>query len=396
MLPVTPPTDQRAGVRPISFVLDNGGLIGKPVTLQVRPEDLTRTESQRVSVNQTMGRDTVGWADHWGEALPTCTIAGHTGWRTASGSGMDGAQAFHALNKLVSHDYPGARQAAIDTGLDPMAVKLLFIDLLDDFVWSVTPTTFNLRRNKSRPLLFQYNIVMQAISTDAENPLVVVPQTGTVAGGANALTGAIGKITAIAANIKGMIARASAYINGLIGTVASAIHGFVNAAKAVFGAVMGVVNSVQSLATSAAAGLIGIARDIASVGVAAFQTLSAIKSLPSFIKAEFQQVASAFNEVKCILKNALRPRDFYEDYDGLYGASNCSSTTGGRGASPLAGTNPFMLLQPAPGMSITSAALGSVQSLGRMDPVLAPKSVVEIGRELSTINSGLSVAGLSA
>ena len=154
----TPPTSQRSGLRPISFVLDNGGSIGSPVILKVRPEDLTRNEPARATVNQTLGREVSGWVDHFGEGLPSVSISGHTGWRDVAGSGVDGARAFDQLNQLVAHDFPAAKQAAIDRGSDPADVKLLFVDMLDDFAWSVVPTTFTLRRNKSSPLLYRYNI----------------------------------------------------------------------------------------------------------------------------------------------------------------------------------------------------------------------------------------------
>ena len=109
------PTDQRAGVRPISFLLDAGGSLSDPVMLKVRPEDLTRTEPSRITVHQTLGRDRSGWADNFGAGLPTVTIAGHTGWRD-TGTGEDGVKAFERLNTLVMQSYHAARQAAISVG----------------------------------------------------------------------------------------------------------------------------------------------------------------------------------------------------------------------------------------------------------------------------------------
>jgi hypothetical protein len=159
-------------------VLQNGLGFGSPVTLKVRPEDLTRTEPSRVSVHQTLGRVVNGWADNFGEGLPSVTIAGTTGWRTSAASGEDGAQAFETLNRLVVHEYHEAKQAAIDSGMDPATVKLLFVDMLDGFTWNVAPMNFVLRRSKSRPLLFQYNIVLQAISTDIDNPLRILRKPG--------------------------------------------------------------------------------------------------------------------------------------------------------------------------------------------------------------------------
>ena len=85
------PTDQRAGVRPIVFVLDDRQSL-EAVTLPIRPEDLSRMESSRSTVHQTLGQDTAGWVDSFGAALPTCTISGNSWWRYAAGIERDGFQ----------------------------------------------------------------------------------------------------------------------------------------------------------------------------------------------------------------------------------------------------------------------------------------------------------------
>ena len=381
-----PPTDQRAGVRPIAFVMDNGGVIGKPVTLVVRPEDLTRNEPSRVTVHQTLGREVSGWADNFGEGLPSVTIAGHTGW--GSGGRPDGVDTFAELNNLVAHQYHAAKQSAIDMGADPGMVKLLFVDMLDNFTWSVSPTQFVLRRSKSRPLLFQYNISLQAVSTAIDNPLVLAPVGGSVSAGLGALGSIIKTITGFIGKIKGMVSSALGFIKGIADTV----HSFVSMANSVFSTVMGVISTVKDGISAVVNSVIGIARDIASVGTNIFRTFSAIRNIPSFLKAELGRVASAFNEVKCIFANSLKPAKIYEDYDGLYGASNCSSTTGGRFSSVYAGRNPFDAMssaQSAP-VSMTSAARSSAGVLARTDPVLTPIPPAEMNRHLIAVVNGVS------
>lgn len=386
------PTDQRAGVRPIAFVLQNGLGFGSPVTLKVRPEDLTRTEPSRVSVHQTLGRVVNGWADNFGEGLPSVTIAGTTGWRTSAASGEDGAQAFETLNRLVVHEYHEAKQAAIDSGMDPATVKLLFVDMLDGFTWNVAPMNFVLRRSKSRPLLFQYNMVLQAISTDIDNPLRILPFAGNIPAGVEALGGVIGRIAAFADKIKGWVAQAVALKDKLLAPIAATVQRFVKMSNQIFTIVRDTVMTVKNGISSAANSLIGIAADVAQVGVNIFRTVSAIASIPGHLKAALGRVAGAFNEVVCIFANSLRPRKTYEDYTGLYGASNCSSTTGGRGPSAYANMNAFSLMQMERGpVGVSSEAYASIATVNRSDPVLVPLALPELGRHVDIINNGMIV-----
>lgn len=392
----TPPTDQRAGVRPISFVLNSAGVLSAPVTLKVRPTDLTRTEPSRIAVHQTLGRDLQGWSDNFGQGLPSVVIAGHTGWRAGGASGLDGAQAFEQLNQLIVKDYADAKQMAIDIGIDPATVKLLFIDMLDGFCWNVAPGPFVLRRNKSQPLLFQYNISLQAIATDIDNPLMLVPFLGDIPGGLASLGGVIGTLASVAGKIKGWVATALAFKDKILGPIAATVSRFVNMAHTVFAIVESTVSTIKYGIASTANTLINIASDIASVGVGIFRMISSIASLPGYLRAAISNVAGAFNEAFCIMKNSLRPRKTYDDYDGLYGASNCSSTTGGRGISPYRNTNAFSLMLPDRGpIGISSAAMSSMSTLNRGDPVLAPISFQEMGRHVDTINDGVIIGTAS-
>lgn len=390
------PSDQRAGTRPISFLLDNAGSVSSPVTLAIRPEDLTRTEPTRVSVNQTLGRDIVGWADFFGEGMPSVTIAGTTGWRSHGFSGPDGMGAFEQLNQLVQHDFAKAKQDAIDGGRDPAGVKLLFVDTLDNFAWSVTPTQFVLRRSKSRPLLYQYNISLQAISTSVDLQSPMGPFFGSLTGGLGALANAIGAIEGFIGQVVGFINQAVSFVKGVVDTVAGVVRTFVGLANRLFNAVRSIVSAVTNGVSSIVNSVVGIAKDIASVGTNMFRTFSAIKNLPSALKAQLGRVSSAFNEVACIFSNALRPKKVYDDYEGLYGASNCSSTTGGRPPSNYTNGNPFAVMQPTDGpIRMTSDAIQSIEAVKRSDPVLAPMPIPELERHTNNINNGVALVDLT-
>lgn len=391
MMNSAPPSDQRAGVKPISFLLQNGSEFGAPVALRIRPTDLNRTEPSRVNVTQTLGREVSGWADNFGEGLPSVVIAGHTGWRAGGSSGMDGAQSFEQLNKLITKDYHAAKQKAIDNGADPSTVKLLFIDMLDDFVWSVAPTSFVLRRSRTQPLLFQYNIALQAIATDIDNPLLIVPDSSSLPAGLKALGSVIDKLEAMAGKINGWILSAIAFKDKLLAPLAAAVKSFYDMSLRVFNAVNSVVSSVKNFISSTANSLINIAKDIAGVGVNIMRTISAIASLPGHLKSALMNVAGAFNEMACILKNSLKPRKVFEDYDGIYGSSNCSSTSGGRQSSSYTNMNAFSLMQDKRPVTVSTAAQNSISDLNRSDPVLRPIALEDMGGKLDSVSSGINL-----
>lgn len=385
-----PPTDQRAGVRPIAFVLQNGGSFGSPVTLKIRPEDLTRTEPSRVSVHQTLGRSMSGWVDNFGEGLPSLSISGHTGWRQSGTSGMDGVAAFEQLNNLISHEYHKAKQAAIDSGADQSLVKLLFVDMLDNFTWNVVPTSFVLRRSKSRPLLMQYNISLQAVATDIDNPLVILPIGANLPAGLKALNKVVAFLKSVNDKIKGWVSKATSFVHGFVDPIAAKVKQFHDLSTQIFDEVHTAVSTIRNGGIDIANSLIGVAGDIAGVGVNLFRSISAIANLPSQLKSDLSRVASAYNEVVCIFKNSLKPAKEYADYTGLYGASNCSSTTGGRPGSPYSNMNAFNLIQPvSSGVRLSTSASASVSSINNSDPVLAPMPIQDYGRHLPIITGGL-------
>lgn len=388
------PTDQRAGVRPIAFLLQKPGGFGTPVTLKIRPEDLTRNEPSRVNVTQTLGRGVQGWVDNFGEGLPSVTISGNTGWRSSAGSGEDGAEAFETLNNLVQHEYHKAKQAAIDAGMDPASVKLLFIDMLDNFTWSVTPTMFVLRRSRSRPLLFQYNIALQAVATDIDNPLMVLPFTGSIPSGLTALDSVIKRIEGFADEVNDWISTAVSYKDQALAPIGATVKEFTNLSARVFSAVNSVIANGTNAISSTANTLIGFASDIAKVGANINRTISSISGVPDSIKSSISKLGGAYSEAYCIFKNSLRPRKTYYDYSDLFGASNCSSTTGGRPAGIYINSNAFDVIQPQrPPLMLTSGAQSSITTLGNADPVLAPIDLREMDRNLKAINKGVTING---
>lgn len=380
------PTDQRAGVCPIFFMLDNGGQLEDPVFLNIRPEDLTRTEPSRSTLHQTLGRDQGGWVDQFGKGLPSVTIAGHTGWRYSNMSGMDGAEAFDALNDLVAHRYHEAKQTAVNQGLDPGEVNLIFGDLLHGTVWSVVPTTFVLRRSRSRSLLRQYNISLQAKSTSVGNTAVTMPNLGNPANGMIALDSAILTIASLMPDI-------IADLGAIIGEFTQPVIDFMEAAINILAEAQQRLLATKRALAGALSPLYHLADDMATVGVYVFRTLAAAEGVGDVIKASLIRAAAGLQEIRCIFANSLSLRQTYEVYADVYGASNCSSTTGGAPISPLAGQNVLAMTAPTPSpVEVSSAASASISRMKAADPILAPMSAAEMARHLSTIAGGVALA----
>lgn len=390
------PTDQRAGTRPISFVLRDVDHFPNPVILSIRPEELTRQQPTRASVHQTLGRNTEGWVDNFGLGLPSVTIRGHTGWRTSAGSGLDGAAAFEALNKLVMVDYHDAKQRAIDRGVDPGLVSLMFVDMLDSFTWSVVPMQFTLQRSKSRPLLFQYNIVMQAINTNVGFiPTWTQPNYGNPANAIARLDKSITTLNVAFPSLAALV-RASLIGSGQSRTVAGEFGSAYSAYTAKVAGVLAVV-STAAKSTPTVSGqllddLVGTAASVVRAGQNVTRAVNAAAGSPASTQAALTEVASAMHEASCILAGALRPKRHYEEYSGLLGASNCSSTIGGHPESIYAGTNVFSLLaDDAPILAVSGTSLGSVAALKGLDSVLAPMTFPEMTRNLVVAAQGIPV-----
>lgn len=388
---IATPTDQRSGSKPISFVLQNMGGFSDPVTLKIRPEDLTVNEPSRVAVHQTLGRNITGWVDNFGQGLPSVTIAGHTGWRASPSTGQDGVAAFEALNKMVMTDYHEQKQRAIDAGIDQSQVKLLFIDTLDNITWNVVPNVFVLRRSKSSPLLIRYQITLQAVSVDIDNPFQILPFIPDIPKGLTALNGVIGTLRSFSSKLQGLIAIAVGARDSIVQPIARDIAALHVSSTQIFSEVYGITSQVTGFVSGTANQAIGIAKDLAGVGVNIYRTMAAIEGIPREVKADIMRVGAAYNEVLCIFNNSLKQTKTYEDYTDLYGASNCSSTTGGRQPSIYAGDNVFELIRPPQSpYGLSSEAVTSVTAIKSSDPVLAPLSTAELARHAAVINSGIS------
>lgn len=370
---MTVPSTQKS--RPIGFALDDSSApdaFYKIQNLVIRPEDLTRIDTSRNAVNQTLGG---AFADVWGAGLPTISIAGHTGWR--GDANRDGMQIFSDLRDLVMTQYLLRREAAAATGRNPGEVKLIFVDVLDDFAFQVVPTAFVLRRSKSRPLLCQYQISMQVVSDDLDDDKFrFIGEVGAPDAGIESMADSLSQMDRAMKDLGWIGKNFPSFSVALIGAVAKTQQ-ILNEVMKVKGAIDSAMRPLFRVADLATQAVRNIARAAATV-----------VGLPMAVKAQLQQLANAFHNCYCILRNVFKVRDALPDYSALYGASTCSSTSGGAPLSPLRNVNAFELMAPAQSVPyVTSNGLTALMSAAKSDPVLRPMSVADATYYMEQFNA---------
>lgn len=375
------PTSQKAGERPISFLLSGGNSGDISVSLVIRPEDLTRVEPSRMSVEQTLGG---AWVDDFGPGLSTINISGHTGW--GSGSRPDGQQAFFKLRDTVFTQWHARRAQAVADATGPDNIRLIFVDALDQISVRVAPGPFVLKRNRQRPLLMMYQFNMTVLGDDVAPP-TTEPSTAPAqpySAGLDSLADSLRRTEAFAAEAQGFIQA------NLIGPVTDLL----NVANAAMSKVQGVLATADSVIVGQASQLVSFARDISLTARNAFYTYNAIIGQADIAAMAVSNVASAFDDAFCVLSNVFQVAHLFPDYSDVYGASNCSSTSGGDPLSPLRTQNAFAAIVPPPTapVSVSPAAQSAMSRLMNTDAVLAPMTVPLLGGAMHDVGNGVIVA----
>lgn len=381
------PRSQKADVRAISFRLEDGAGGDSTVGLVIRPEDLGFNENALQAPVQTLGG---AFLDDFGAGLSTLQLSGHTGW--GSGVRPDGFQTFQDLHATIWNGWHAARKAAVEAGRSPTDVRLTFVDDLDEICVSIAPGAFQLKRNRSRPLLSMYNITATVLGRGITPPLVDPLNMG-AGGSINAVKAGL---TSLQSTINTLNSAAANIHNFIDATLAAPLGALVGQASSAMSQVMGLVGAARGVVTSATTPFIGIAADFSLLGRNVFNTYNAIANLPDFLANQVSEVASAFNNAYCVLKNAFRKVQEYPDYTGIYGASNCSSTVGGSPVSSLLGSNPWEVILPDDPLvaAVTPTGRANIDLLKATDPVLAPMDSSELGSRVQSVLTGVTFAWL--
>ena len=381
---------QKADQRPISFVLHNMAF-GEPpveVKLVIRPEDLTRTDTSRLTTTQTLGG---AWADNFGPGIPVVQLGGTTGWGAAGRP--DGLEEFQRLHSTIFVEWHKQRAEVLKAGLDPDLVKLIFLDKLDQFEWVVAPQNFVLKRNKQRPLLSQYQINLTWLSYDVAESMDALDSllnadslSDLELDGLDSMMASVKKIEMFAKDLSGKIGEVLGPIKDAFNRIVTLTAKVLNVVNRVIAAGMGVVSTITN-------GLLGLATSLTRAAANITGIVQGIISVPNRIKAQFQRVFLAFENAFCVLRNIFRRRKFLPNYDSLYGASLCSSTAGGRPISRYDTENPWPVLYPVKtsAVSVSGSASNALSRLSTADPVLAPPTVAMLGADMQSVNNGVTV-----
>ncbi|HWY24436.1 MAG TPA: hypothetical protein VNX47_05920 [Nevskia sp.] len=339
----TPPSSQAAGDCPIGFALMNNGQLvpNSFFNLIIRPEELNRTEPSRTNVRQTLGTPFV---DEFGLGIARTSIQGHTGWRGSQA--LDGAALFVALHKNIYLQWHALRQQAKARGQDPDTVEAIFVDVLNGFSEVVAFEQFDLRRTRSRPLLFLYTIRMVSLrdasvviplnpqftlAVDDPQPIPPLPPDSAF----NVLAALSSARTTIATDLRGLITPAQ----GVVCDMAFAAGGMLDLVTS--GSSLG-IDAFNSITGPAIAASMAVEQASANLTEALVGGGDFTEQQKRLLRALY----SNFQDACCTLANNFAPviPAQYQDFTALFGASNCSSTTGGSPQSVYATSNPFLAL----------------------------------------------------
>jgi hypothetical protein len=376
------PPSQKVGDCPISFTIETDWTSPTVLPLNIRPEELTRTEISRTSVQQTLGG---AFADCFGTGLTQINISGNTGWRGFNG--VDGGTFFQELRRASFTLWHKMRADASAGGLDPNGIRMVFTDVLNQTIDVVIPQTFTLRRSRSRPLVCMYQISMIAIGDP--------PPSSSSSSSGGFLSGLIQSLglQSVVAAIGQIVSAVKAAVNFVESDIIGPITSFMQMAVSVFNTAVAIAETPAALVSL----VTGVAQSIAQCGFNMFTTLGAVTSNSANVTGSLMQVQAAFSDVACAFASAIAQQQTYPVYTGLYGASNCSSTV--PGSSPqsqytLNGTNPFydvMGTNTPPPIQVSLAAQDAINTILNTDPVLSPLTPAQLATLATTITNGISV-----
>lgn len=375
--------------RPIAFVLHDQATGASPVKvdLVIRPEDLQRTDVSRATVAQTLGG---AWVDAWGDGISTITISGTTGW--GQGGQPNGLEAFFELHKNVYEEWHRLRGQAIVRGVDPDDVKLIFIDDLDEFSWVVIPNQFILRRNKSRPLLAQYQITMTRVDDGefdrslAESDMAMLLGDGLSAGSvAEKITGSLSNIRDQWGKVSdqiGMHVAAALPQGSSLGAsgVTEVLDGLVSRTNGV------IAEAVKSIPQNGnGSTMFPTAMNLARAATNVMNTINVVSSLPSPLSS---QVTSIARDYRNIFANG---RGWNLVLRSLASASKTAlSGSPDKVASAMINRLKSNALSALTSPITNDFAGSALSRLLAMDPATALPSVNSVIADVSTLVNGIS------
>jgi hypothetical protein len=199
------------------------------------------------------------------------------------------------------------------------------------------------------------------------------------------------------ASLDGVLGNAEAWAQAgarIFGAVTSSIQRFGGMVAFLLREVATVAQQSRGVFSGAAAGLYTAALAITSAGRAAFAALAAEEGLSTEERYNFTRIASDLGDAECTIANGFNTGRYFASFDDLFGASNCSSTGGGRSWSTFAEqqTSPFAaMFPPAPSrIAITQSAAAAITSL-QGDPLLLAGNPERVASLMDEATSGITI-----
>ena len=371
---------------PISFVaLSGSAWTGARHDLVIRPQELAYSQPFRTTVHQTLGG---AYVDAFGRGVGMVTMSGVTGWR--GGPDEDGAAKFDALNDTILA-WTRAREARVSAGLSPDLEELGLIDTLNGRELSLAPLDWQLQRTNRDPLLRRFSGRFAVVRDLSDPPVADLDSIlSAIASPLGRVGAALGSLDAAVAG-QGRLAKALSGTKSVLGPLASAGAGFLEKSRGLLVTVREGVDAVTGAVDDTLRPVFDLTRDIQAAGRNIFQAVNAVASIPNHVIYQITAIAGNLQGAYCDMVNGFDRLQTAFDLDPLFGASNCSSTGGGRPISTWGERNPFEALAPnytaAP---VTADARMVIQGAKALDPVASPLTVAQAADRLERITAGVS------
>jgi len=273
----------------------------------INPEDFSVNYQHRIQVIQTLGDPFI---DEFGVGVPTLNMRGTTGWRTRPNiQNIDGHEAFKKLRRDFINKYFDLRLDRHNSNQDPDDIMLVVINSVDDLAYQIVPVDFKLLRNKSRPLLYQYDLTFKVVADLSDLSRAQVPTSANTIKSENWLD-------ALETRVSSLVEKVTAFAS----PVCQAVGAFLENTVSILVAAKTGVGAVASLIS----GVIGA---IESVLDAVQDTEAFIDDL--FLEAivELNNLTSIIGEFNCYLSSASSDY-FIPDFSGVQGITDCAATHG--------------------------------------------------------------------
>ncbi|HVB37360.1 MAG TPA: hypothetical protein VND92_02445, partial [Vicinamibacterales bacterium] len=251
------------------------------------------------------------------------------------------------------------------------------------------PRSFALRRSRASPLLMRYQIALIVLD-DAAGPDNVLDAI------INALSDPLRWLAGVTGlgNVLTLVNSYATEAVNAVGAIGAALRGFINVGTSLVSGVAGAAQQAAGQFDESAAALLSIGSLFTRAGANGFAVLAGDDTLPSAQRIPLMAMSSLFNDAACTMDNSFDVGSYFRTFDGLLGASGCSSTGGGDPWNPytVAGANPFEDVVPAvtAPVTVTPDAQQALAVLGG-DPLPLIGQQAAVGALMARAGAGVTL-----